>query len=326
MHILITGGTGFTGGKLAERLLLQGHRVKCLVRSKSNYMPLEKYGCSIIFGDIRDPLSTERAVHGVDTVINLAAIFRTWGLPDNIYRQTHVEGIKNLLAASLKYNIKRFIHTSTIGVHGNIKNPPGNEESPFNPGDIYQKTKLEGEKLALKYYQEKKLPVIIIRPAGIYGPGDTRFLKLFRSIARRRFIMIGNGKTLWHPVYIDDLVTGFLLSLDKPKIEGQIFIIGGPEYLSLNELVRHIADSLNVPCPRLHFPAKPIQLAGNLCEFMCKPFGIEPPLFRSRVDFFTKTRAFNIQKAKELLGYAPRYDIIRGIKLTSAWYRENNLL
>lgn len=326
MQILITGATGFTGSNLTKHLISQGHKIKCLVRPSSNYEHLKKIGCEICFGDIRDKDSVEKAVSGADIIFNVAAIFRTWGLPSKVYYETHVEGVRNLLDAGIKYNIKRFIHTSTAGVHGSIKNSPGNEDSPFNPGDVYQRTKLEGEKLALEYYRAKKIPVVIIRPAGIYGPGDMRFIKLFKSIARKRFIMIGSGKTLWHPVYIDDLVTGFELAMAKPNIEGQAFIIGGPEYISLNELVRHIADSLNVPCPTFHIPAKPIQLAGSLCESICKPFRIKPPIFRSRVDFFTKTRAFNIAKAKELLGYMPKYDIMRGLKLTAEWYKENNLL
>lgn len=319
MHILITGATGFTGSHLVRRLLSMGHKVRCLVRHPS---PIEKTGCSIITGDIRDRLSVEKAVSGIDIVFNIAAIFRTWGLPDKVYYDTHVEGTRNLLEASLKNNIKRFIHCSTIGVHGSIKNPPGDEESPFRPGDIYQKTKLEAERLAMRY----PMPIVIIRPAGIYGPGDMRFLKLFRAIARKRFIMIGDGKILWHPVYIDDLINGFILAMTTPNIEGQAFIIGGQEYLTLNELVRHIADSLGVPHPKIHIPAMPIQLAGSLCELVCRPFGITPPLFRSRVSFFTKTRAFKITKAKELLGYTPKYDIITGIKLTSQWYKGNNLL
>lgn len=320
MKILVTGATGFTGSHLVKRLLQEGHKVRCLVR-KMGSGPIFS-GCDIVIGDIRDRQSVEMAMSGIDIVFNIAAIFRTWGLPEEVYYETHVEGTRNLLDAALKNNIKRFIHCSTIGVHGSIKNPPGNEASPFRPGDIYQKTKLEGEQLAIKY----PLPVVIIRPAGIYGPGDMRFLKLFRAIAKKRFIMIGNGKTLWHPVYIDDLITGFILAMTTPNIEGQAFIIGGPEYLSLNELVNYIANSLGTSIRRINIPAWPIQILGSSCELICKPLGITPPIFRSRVDFFTKTRAFNISQAKELLGYKPTYDIITGIRLTAQWYRENGLL
>ena len=326
MNILVTGATGFTGSHLVKRLLTAGHQVSCLVRPNSNYRHLEKIGCRILTGDIRDKAAVTPAAADAEIIFNIAAIFRTWGLQDNVYYQTHVDGVRNLLEGVTPGRIKRFIHCSTIGVHGDIKNPPANENSPFRPGDIYQKTKLEAEQLALDYYRNKNIPVVVIRPAGIYGPGDKRFLKLFRAIARRKFIMIGSGRTLWHPVYINDLVTAFELAMTAKNIEGKAFIIGGPKYLTLNELANHIADALNIPRPRLHIPAKPIQLAGSLCESVCKPFNIRPPLFRSRVDFFTKTRAFDISRAKQLLGYQPQYDIITGTRLTADWYRKHKLL
>lgn len=326
MQTLITGATGFTGSHLAYRLILKGHNVTCLVRPTSNYTQLEKAGCKIIFGDVRDRLWIEKVINEIDIIFHLAAIFRTWGLPNRVYYETHVEGTRNLLEVGFKKNIKKFIHCSTIGVHGSIKNPPGNENSPFNPGDIYQRTKLEAEQLALKYYKEKNLPVVVIRPTGIYGPGDMRFLKLFSAIAKKRFIMIGNGKTLWHPVYIDDLITGFELAMNTPKIEGETFIIGGPEYLTINTLVTEIAKALGVSPPNLSIPAKPVQILGTICELIYKPFGINPPIFRSRVDFFTKNRDFSINKAREKIGYIPKYDIINGIRLTIEWYKTKGLI
>jgi nucleoside-diphosphate-sugar epimerase len=326
MNILITGATGFTGSHLAVDLAQKGHTVHCLVRKESRFSHLSSTACQIIFGDLRDRYSVEKAAEGKDIIFNIAAIFRTWGLPDSVYYDTHVLGTKYLLEAAIRNKTKRYIHCSTIGVHGSIKNPPGNEDSPFNPGDIYQKTKLEAEQLVLQYHKEKKAPAVIIRPAGIYGPGDTRFLKLFKAIKKKRFLMIGSGETLWHPVYIDDLIAGFELAMTKPGIEGEAFILGGPEYVTLNRLAKTIADALSVPLPSFHIPAGPVQLAGTLCEALCRPFGLRPPLFRSRVDFFTKTRAFDIGKAKQKLGYSPRYDIMAGIKLTADWYIKNNLL
>jgi len=326
MEILVTGATGFTGSHLAKRLISKGHKVRCLVRRSSNYSHLDEAGCVMFFGDLRDHVAVDAAVNGVDYIFNIAAVFRTWGLHDSVYYDTHVGGAKNLLESAKKHKIKRFIHCSTIGVHGSIQNPPGNEESPYNPGDIYQVTKLQAEQFVGNFCKDNNISYTIIRPAGIYGPEDLRFVKLFKSIARKRFLMIGNGETLWHPVYIDDLITGFELAMVAPGADRQTFILGGPEYLSLNALTHHIANELNVTIPKFHIPAKPIQTLGSICESMCRPFKIKPPLFRSRVDFFVKNRAFNISKAKQLLGYNPKYDIMTGIKLTVNWYSENSLL
>lgn len=326
MNVLVTGATGYTGGYLVRRLVKDGYQVRVLARSRDKAEGFKGIGVGVVLGDIRDESVVNEAVKGMDIVFHLVAVFRIAGLKDKDYWDIHVLGTKNILEASLKHKIKRFIHCSTIGVHGGVSQMPANEESPFNPGDIYQLTKLEGEKVAIQYWKDKGLPVVIVRPAGIYGPGEMRFLKLFRAVSKGIFIMIGNGQIYWHPVYIDDLIQGIMLAATVPDIEGEIFIIGSEEYITLNRLVDSIAGVLGVKLRKLYIPARPIQVVGSMCEIFCKPFGIEPPIYRRRVDFFTKNRAFDISKAKQKLGYQPRYDLFSGLKLTSQWYKENGLL
>ena len=323
---LITGGTGFTGSHLARRLLEKGQKVVILARPESNFLPLKEIGADIVIGDVRDRTAIDRAMKGVDLVFHIAAAFREAKLSDEVYRCINVEGTRNVLEAGMKYGVRRIIHCSTIGVHGDVDFAPASEDSPFKPGDIYQTTKLEGELLAMRYFREKNAPVVAVRPCGIYGPGDMRFLKLFRAIARKKFVMIGDGKTLWHPVYIEDLVTGFELAAEKEGILGEVFIIGGEKYLSLNELVSKIAGVLGVSPPRWHIPVTPVRIAGAVCEYLFRPFGFEPPIHRRRVDFFCKSRAFDISKAKKVLGYFPEYDIDKGLRLTAEWYRKEGLL
>lgn len=326
MIALVTGATGYTGSNLVRRLLKEGYRVRVLVRKREKAELLQEIGAELVIGDIRDESVVNEAVCGVDIVFHLVAVFRVAGLRDKDYRDIHVLGTKYILEAGLKYKVKRFIHCSTIGVHGGVKEIPADEESPFRPGDIYQLTKLEGEQLAIQFWKERGLPVVVVRPAGIYGPGEMRFLKLFRAVNRRIFIMIGNGNVYWHPIYIDDLIQGIMLSAKVPDIEGEVFILGGEKYITLNELVGSIAEALEINLRKLYIPAKPVQLLGSLCEICCKPFGIEPPIYRRRVDFFTKDRAFSIEKAKQKLGYQPKYNLLAGLKLTVNWYKENSLL
>lgn len=326
MNTLVTGATGYTGSCLVRRLIKDGIRVRILARFRERARILEEIGAELVVGDIRDRAIMDKAVEGVDVVFHLAAAFRTVGLKDKDYWDIHVLGTKNILEASIRSNIKRFVHCSTIGVHGGVLEIPANEESPFNPGDIYQVTKLEGEKLAIQYWRDKGLPVVVVRPAGIYGPGEMRFFKLFKAVNKGKFIMIGNGRVFWHPVYIDDLLEGIILSAEVSKIEGEAFIIGDEEYITLNELVDSIASVLEVKLKKIYIPAWPIQLSGSFCELVCKPFGIKPPIYRRRVDFFTKDRAFDISKAKARLGYKPRYDLLTGLRLTAQWYKENGLL
>ncbi len=321
MKTLITGATGFVGGHLAARLVRDGHQVRALVREGSNTSKLKSLGAELITGDITNRDVVDRAVAGVEKVFHIAALFRQAKYPDSVYWQVNVEGTRNILEAGLKHKVKRLIHCSTIGVLSHIENPPADETYPYNPGDIYQETKAEGEKLALRYYREKGLPTAVIRPAMIYGPGDLRLLKLYKSIARKKFFMIGSGRTLAHFIYIDDLVDGFLLAAEKDGALGEVFIIADEHPLSLNELTGIIAKELGTTIPRVHIPAKPVQWTGSLCEWLCQPFGIEPPIYRRRVDFFTKDRSFNINKAKKTLGYSPRISIEEGVKRTAHWYQ-----
>jgi len=326
VRVLVTGATGFVGGHLTRHLLKEGYEVRCLVRESSNIEPLKSLGVDLVYGDVRNMVSVEKAVAGAEKVFHIAALFRKAGFPDSTYWDINVKGVANVLQASLQAGVKRFIHCSTIGVLGHISSPPGNESTPYNPGDIYQRTKMEGEKTALKFHKEKGLPVVVVRPAMIYGPGDLRLLKLFKAVAKRRFVMLGSGKTLAHFVYIDDLVKGFILASSIGKAVGNVYIFASEGPVTLNDLVRMISEKLGTPVPKLHLPVKPFQWMGSLCEAICIPLKIEPPIFRRRVDFFTKDRSFDISKARNDLGYEYDIDMQEGIRRTIKWYKENGYL
>jgi nucleoside-diphosphate-sugar epimerase len=277
-------------------------------------------------GDLRDLNSLERAMKDIDTVYHIAALYRQENVSRKEMWETNVQGTQNMLDSAVKAGVRRFVHCSTVGVHGDIKNPPADEQAPYGPGDYYQESKTEGEKIALSYMREGRLPMVVFRPAGIYGPGDLRFLKLFKAIKKRTFIMFGSGHVLYQMVYIDDLIEGILLCGTSEKAVGNVYILTGDEPVTLNQLVRLIADSLKVPEPWLRFPVMPVYLAGLLCELIFKPLGLNPPLYRRRVDFFRKSRAFDISKAEKELGFNPQIDLRTGITMTANWYQKEGLL
>ena len=326
MKALVTGASGFTGGYLVENLIQHAYDVRALVRPESHIEKLKKLGIEFCFGDIRNKEEVENAVQGVDIVFHIAALFRTAGIPNSAYWDVNVIGTENILEAALKHGVKRVVHCSTGGVHGNIENPPATEDIPYKPADIYQETKAEGEKLALHYHREKGLSVSIVRPTGIHGPGDFRMLKMYRLIQKKRFITLGSGNTLYHLTYVTDLVDGIRLAGEKVIADGQIYFLAGEKYITLNQFVGMVADELGVPRPRLHFPVFPVYTLGFLCEKFCVLFRIEPPIYRRRVDFFTQNHAFDISKAKQDLGYQPKVSAEQGIQWTKKWYQDNGYL
>ncbi len=330
MRVLVTGATGFTGGHLAATLARGGDEVRALVRPKSRARfersPLVAAGVQAYEGDLGDPSSVGHAVDGVEIVYHIAATYREAGQPDAAYRAINVDGTRHLLAAARQAGVRRLVHCSTGGVHGHIAHPPANEDAPFNPGDIYQDTKLEAEQLARAFGVETGFDVVVARPIGIYGPGDTRFLKMFRGLKHGRFPMLGSGEVFYHLTFIDDLVEGFRLCGTVAAARGRTYILAGPRYTTLAELVALVAKDLGVEPPRVHWPVWPVWTAGLMCELVCVPLRIEPPLYRRRVDFYTKSRAFDTTRARTELGYLPKVDLEEGIHRTSEWYRREGLL
>ena len=322
MRVALTGASGYTGGRLLEALRARGDEVAVLVRPGSVSESLRARASPLVEGRLGDPVAAARLVDGADAVLHVAAVYRTAGHPDAYYREVNVVGTELLLEAAARAGVRRFVHTSTVGVHGHVERPPADESAPFAPGDVYQATKAEAERLALEFHRKRGLPVAVVRPGAIYGPGETRFLKLFRAIAHGRYAVVGTGRTFYHPVYIDDLVSGFLLALDRPEAVGEAFLICGPSYVSQADLGALVARHTGGRVLPFRIPARPIQWAGDLVEAVCVPLGLEPPLHRRRVDFWTKSRAFTIEKARRLLGYDPKVDLDEGIRRTAAFYRE----
>jgi dihydroflavonol-4-reductase len=324
-EVLITGASGCIGGAVARRLRQAGVPVRALVRPSSDVAVLEAIGARLVTGDVRDAAAVDAAAAGVERIFHFAGLLGTARLPDRDYVDVHVGGTANVLAAAAKHGVGRVVHGSTIGVHGSVREIPCHEDTPFNPGDHYQRTKLEGERLAQEAAKRGQ-PVTIVRPASVYGPGDRRLLKLFRLLRKGRFVMFGSGRSRWHPIYIDDLVDGLLLAAGRPQALGRTYILAGPRDVSLAEWIEEVARATGGRAPRLRLPYPMLYGASVLCEAVCRPLGIEPPLHRRRASFFVNERAFTTRRAAAELGFRPTVDIPEGVRRTAAWYRELGLL
>ena len=326
VEMIFTGAAGFLGSQLSERLLQEGYRLHALVRDSKKIAPLKGRVSKIVVGDIGNREVITELVTGCDVVIHTVSNFRTASGPPKSYWDVNVNGTQNVLEAAREAGVKRFIHCSTIGVHGHVKTTPATEESPYNPGDLYQETKMHAELACRKAMEHGDMEIVIIRPCAMYGPGDTRMLKMFKMLAKRAFFLVGPCKENFHSVYIDDIVEGFVRTIETPAIGGQIFFIGDKEYVLLRHYFEIAAKALGMPPPFIRFPYWSFYGAAVLCETLCVPFGLEPPLHRRRVRFYRNNRAFSVDKARRILQFEPKVPLEDGMRRTVAWYRQNGYL
>ncbi|MBD3307909.1 NAD-dependent epimerase/dehydratase family protein [candidate division KSB3 bacterium] len=330
MNTLVTGASGFVGSHLVKRLGQAGHQVYALVRSSSNLAALQPLAAKLVYGDVRDKASLERIVQqypAIDTVFHLASVLTPVSVDDSLYWDINYQGTQNLLEVCRQASLKAFIQCSSVGVIGPLPTIPADETARCAPDSNYGKSKYQAEQLALQYHQQFGLPVAVVRPAWIYGPGDRRTYKFFRMVARGRFFLIGSGQTQLSPVYVDDVVQGLILCADQiEQAAGEVFIVAGPTTVSLETLASTIAQEAGTSILPVKVPAGIARLGATLCETLCKPLGIEPPIHRRRLDFFCRDQAFDTTKIRQTLGFQPRIDLPTGVKSTITWYQQQGWL
>ncbi|MEO1620027.1 MAG: NAD-dependent epimerase/dehydratase family protein [Cyanobacteria bacterium J06632_3] len=322
---LVTGATGFTGSLLTRKLVEQGIEVVAIARPTSNTSQFDTLPITWFKGDVFDQSLTDKAMEGVTHIFHMVTPFREAKSPDQGYFNVHVLSTQHLAKAALQQpNFQRFVHVSTIGVHGHVENPPADETYRTEPGDIYQATKLEGEQWIKAFGEETGLPISIVRPAGIYGPGEKRLLKIYKMVVQGWVPAIGNGSNLLHFIHVDDLTDCMLLTATHPKAIGEIFICGSEKAMTFRSMVDLISHTYNKPFKFIQLPGKPLFALADLCELIFRPLGIEPPIYRRRLAFYTKDRSFNTEKARNLLGFQPRHSDAEGLKELGQWYVEQN--
>jgi len=329
--ILVTGAAGFIGGALFRRLAGYGLDAIGTVLHLGEADTLRSQGHKAYVLDLTSDESWDEILKGVDIVFHIAAMFQEVEFGRDVYEKANHLGALKLAKTAERNGAECFIHCSTVGVLGDVKEIPATENSPYNPMDIYHETKLAGELAILEWGKtlpEDGMVVTVNRPAMVYGPGDLRMMKLFKTILSRKFLMIGSGEVLAHLGYIEDQVDSFILRavVSREKVHLEVFNIASGKPITLNTLVALIAEAGGVRPSRLKIPVGPVWFVSYLCELLFKPFGVKPPLFRRRVGFFTHNRAFDISKAKNSLGYNPLWVERDGIAKTIEWYQQENLL
>ena len=313
-NVLITGANGFTGFWFCKYLAEKGIPTRGMYYPPDGEPALSHPNLELVPGDLLDRDSLKRALDGIEIVQNVAALYRPTTVSEQMYHAVNVEGVGNIMEEAAKAGAKRFVQCSTMGVHGTVDNPPGNEDSPIKPDDYYQMTKYKGEELARKLGPELGMPVSIARPAGIYGPREHRFLKLAKAVQSGKFVMFGSGEVLYHFVHVHDLCDGLMLCAERDEAVGDVYLLADEYAITLNTVVKCMAEALGVSPPRIKLPYSLLYGLAATCEAVCKPFGIAPPLYRRRAAWFNSTRAFDIGRARERLGYQPKIRPEDGIK------------
>jgi dihydroflavonol-4-reductase len=318
--ILITGGAGFLGQKLARALLDEGHEVRLLVR-KARDSGLEPR-LSYAQGDLADGDSLERACEGIDWIFHAAGVISYNPKKADLMRATNVEGTRAMAEAALRQKVKRFVFTSSTAAIGVNEDPRAvlTEDSPFNArklGLAYFDTKYDAERELLKVV-EKGLDAVIVNPGSLLGPGDTRrFEKGYAGLVYKY-----NPRVLFHGginfVDVEDVVRGHLLAREKGRT-GERYILGG-ENLSFGELIIRIDAIIGRPPPKRYVPVAAMGLlAGGLR--VLNTFGVDihmtPELVRQVCSWYLYVDS---GKAERELGYRPSR-IDRAIAGTIDWLK-----
>ena len=323
--VLVTGGTGFLGASLTRRLLSDGAEVRVLARSRAKAEPLTDLGAEITIGDITDPAAIRAAADGIQVIYHLAGPLLVPGIPDIEYRRTHVLGTELLLDCCEKARaLERLVYCSTTGVLGVTGEQPASEDAPFQPTNVYEQAKADAEVAVRRRWHG--LPAVIARPGLVYGPGDVHLLPFFRSILRRRFRPIGRRRTRLHPIYIDDMTEALVRCGRASAATGECFHLAGSEPVAVRDLAAAIARAEGTRLPSGHIPSPTARAVAGLGDRLPPGLKQRVPLTRSRVEFLTQSRVYDVTKAARLLDFAAPTDLSTGMARTVAWYRQHGYL
>ncbi|HXV35579.1 MAG TPA: NAD-dependent epimerase/dehydratase family protein, partial [Myxococcota bacterium] len=328
MQLLITGGTGFIGSRLALRCVREGFAVRAVGRRNNpaeaaTAEALVRAGVDFRDVSVADAEALAAAMAGVDVVFHLAAAQHEANVPDSHFEAVNVTGTRNALAAAERAGVKRFVHGSTIGVFGGAARRLIHDDSPLEPENIYGSTKLAAERVVAEF--GSRLPAVVVRISETYGPGDRRLLKLFKAASKGMLVQVGAGKNLHHPIYIDDLLDGLLAAAKLDSAVGATFVLAGPTPVTSREMLKAVAAASG-GARIVRIPMLPLLALAWLLETALRPFGVQPPLHRRRMDFFRKSFHFSGLEARKRIGFEPRVDLESGMHATAQWYRDEGLL
>jgi nucleoside-diphosphate-sugar epimerase len=260
----------------------------------------------------------------VDCVLHCAARTGPWG-PEAEYERTNVRALETLVRTALAAGVRRFVHVSSITVHGNDVRGAADESAPLraepNP---YSRSKVAGERLLERLIREEGAPVTIVRPGWIYGPGDTAsFARVAGMIETGRMVMLGSGRNHLPLIYARDVAQGILLASEAEDAVGRSYLLVNDEAVTQRDFVGAIAAELAAPAPRRHIPYRLGVMLGTVGETVGRLTRRQqpPPVMRYGIQLLGGENRFNISRARRELGFSPAVDLAEGVRRSVEWYR-----
>lgn len=327
MKMLITGAAGFLGSHLVEMLRERGDEVRALVqRGQDTAFLASLPGVEIVEGDLLDLQSLKRAVQGIQRVYHLAAKTGPWG-PEAAFQAVNVRGVAKLIAVAMEAGVQRIVHTSSITVYGHRLHGLASEDHPYYAEDNpYSRSKIAGEKLVFKLIKENGAPVVIVRPAWIYGPRDLASFGRFAELVQSgKGFMLGNGNNILPLVYVRDVAQGLLKAGEAgDEAIGRAYTLADDRRVTQAEYLHTLADALRVPHPARKYPFSGVYLAARGVEILWKIKDRRretlPPVTTYGITLLGGDQRFSIERARRELDYKPEFDVKRGVAESVAWY------
>lgn len=319
--VLITGATGFIGGRLAKACLERGLTVHAFaLPNDAGAKSLTDAGITVHFGDIADGEAVHKAAQGASVIFHCAGMVTDWA-PEELFRKVMVQGTENVCRAALSAGA-RMVHISTNDVFGRNENVILTENMPLQPwGEPYPDFKIQAEDVVWRYHREQGLPISMVYPCWVYGPGDRTFVPLLADAIVKKEMVYWRKDVLVWPTFIDNLVDLLMLISEREEAIGQGFLVHDGESVTLQEFCDRIADTLHAPRPRVRIPYPAAYAAAMLMEGIWRvgKFNSRPLLTTYAVRNLGSRLRFSIAKAEKLLGWRPRTPHSEGMDITMRW-------
>ncbi len=325
---LITGASGFIGGRLAARMAREQREVRCLARASSDTAQLERLGLEVVRGELSDPRSLARAAAGCATIVHCAALVSDWATVREI-RAANVAGTRNLLDAATAAGVERFVHLSSTDVYGHPGGRAISEDEPSHGfANWYAQSKREAER-ELAAAGGAAPEIVVLRAATVYGPGSTEVIgEIADAIQGGHMLLIGGGRAIAGVLFVENLLDAVLLALEHPAAPGATFNVTDGLDVTWRTLTGDLAAGLGCAPPRLSLPYAPAAaIAAGLehgYRLLRRATGLRtrPLLSRQAVQVLGRDQDFSNRALTETLGWAPAVGYREGLAATIAWLRE----